>query len=61
MADEDNKGLPKVDRRGTTILVPLGIGAVLVLIAVLMIVRNSGDVPPVPTPSGGAITQPKSE
>jgi hypothetical protein len=61
MEERDKQGLPKVDRRGTTILVPLGISAVLVLIAVLMMARDSGDTPPVPTPSGGAITQPKSQ
>jgi len=58
MAGKDNGGVPKVDRRGTTFLVPLGISAVLLLLAVLMLVRDSDDAPPLPTPSGGAITQP---
>ena len=57
MTNDDN-GLPKADRRGTTILVPIGIGAVLVVLAALMLVRDSDDAPPTPTASGGAITQP---
>jgi hypothetical protein len=53
----DDKGVPKADRRGSTILVPLGVSLVIV-IAALMLVRDSDDAPPAPTSSGGAITQP---
>ena len=54
----DDKGIPKADRRGSTILVPLGLGLVLIVLAALMLVRDSDDAPPTPTSSGGAITQP---
>lgn len=58
MAGPDDK-IPRVDSRGTTFLVPLGIGAVLVVIAVLMIFRDSGEAPPEPRSGGGTtITQP---
>jgi hypothetical protein len=54
----DDKGLPKADRRGSTVLVPLGISLVLIVIAALMLVRDSDDAPSTPSSSGGAITQP---
>jgi hypothetical protein len=40
--------LPKVDRRGSTILVPIGIRAVFAVLAVLMLMRNSWDGTPPP-------------
>ena len=60
MKEPEKGNMPKVDRRGTTILVPLGISVVLIVIAGLMLMRDSGDAPPVPTPSGGAVTQPST-
>jgi hypothetical protein len=54
----DDKTIPKADRRGSTILVPLGISLVLIVLAALMLVRDSDDTPPTPSSSGGAITQP---
>jgi hypothetical protein len=44
MVDE----LPKVDRRGTSVLVPLGMGAVFLVLVVLMLARNIGGSPPQP-------------
>ena len=54
----DDKGIPKADRRGSTILVPIGISLVLIVLAALMLARDSDDVSPIPSSSGGAITQP---
>jgi hypothetical protein len=39
--EKPSSELPKVDRRGTTILVPIGIGLVFVMLASLMLLRNS--------------------
>jgi hypothetical protein len=61
MATPEDDHLPKVDRRGTSFLVPLGIGVVFVVIVALMLFRDTGDAPPVPTPSGGAVTQPSGQ
>jgi hypothetical protein len=40
MANNNNE-LPKVDRRGTSILVPIGIVVVFITLASLMLMRNS--------------------
>ncbi len=50
MADNDN--VPKVDRRGTTVLVPLGMAAVFVVLAVLMMLRTEETAPTPPPPPG---------
>ena len=58
--NRNNSNLRKADWRGNSLLVPLGLSVVFVVLAALMIFRNSDDVAPVPTPSGGAITQPST-
>jgi hypothetical protein len=55
MADNDN--IPKVDRRGNTVLVPLGMAAVFIVLAVLMMMRTEETAPTPPPPPGAA--QPK--
>lgn len=55
--DNSQQNLPKVDRRGTSVLVPLGIGAVFVVIVVFMLMRNSMEGTP-PPPIGETATQP---
>jgi hypothetical protein len=64
MANRNDNGpnvdVPKVDRRGTSILVPLGISIVFIVLAALMLVRDSDHAAPVPTPGGGAVTQPST-
>ena len=52
MADNDN--IPKVDKRGTTMLVPLGIGAVFLVLAVLMMMRTEETSPTPPPPPGAS-------
>jgi hypothetical protein len=43
------KGGPTVDRRGTSLLVPVGIAAIFVILAVLMIARSGHqDAQPAP-------------
>ena len=53
MANDNN--LPKVDRRGTTVLVPLGFVAVFVVLVALMMLRTE-ETAPTPPPPG--TTQP---
>jgi hypothetical protein len=53
----DNDSLPKVDKRGTTILVPLGMVAVFVVLAVLMLMRTEETAPTPPPPSGVSQTK----
>jgi hypothetical protein len=55
MADNDN--IPKADRRGNTVLVPLGMAAVFIVLAVLMMMRTE-ETAPTPQPPPGA-SQPK--
>jgi len=43
--------LPKADRRGTTILVPLGIGVVFVVVAGRMLLRNNSPDDRAPPPN----------
>jgi hypothetical protein len=49
MAEEQ---IPKVDRRGNTILVPIGIGAVFIVLVVLMSLRMESTAPTRPPPPG---------
>jgi hypothetical protein len=49
MADNDN--IPRVDRRGSTVLVPLGFTVVFVLLAGLMLMRTESTAPPPPATS----------
>ncbi len=56
MADKDN--IPKVDRRGTTFLVPLGFTIVFVLLAGLMLMRTESAAPTPPPP---ATSQPTTQ
>jgi hypothetical protein len=56
MADKDN--IPKVDRRGTTFLVPLGFTIVFVLLAGLMLMRTESASPTPPPP---ATSQPTTQ
>lgn len=51
MADNDN--IPKVDKHGTTILVPIGIVAVFVVLVGLMMLRTE-ETAPTPAPPPGA-------
>ena len=51
MANNDN--LPKVDKRGTTIVVPIGIVAVFVVLVGLMMMRTE-ETAPTPSPPPGA-------
>jgi hypothetical protein len=43
--------LPKADRRGTTFLVPIGIAVVFVVLAALMLVRNTSPDDRAPPPN----------
>jgi hypothetical protein len=43
--------IPKADRRGNTILVPIGIGAVFAVLVVLMFMRMDSTAPTPPPPS----------
>jgi hypothetical protein len=53
MAEDDN--VPKVDRRGTTIFVPLALVVVFAIIVVLMIWPKGDQAPPEgPTTGSGA-------
>ncbi len=56
MADNDN--IPKVDRRGSTVLVPLGFAAVFVLLAGLMLMRTERTAPTPPPPATSQSTSP---
>jgi hypothetical protein len=57
MADNNRPDVPKVDRRGTSIFVPIGIAVVFVALAVLMLVRNSPQgTPPPPLGESAAKT-----
>jgi hypothetical protein len=58
MADNDN--IPKVDRRGTTVLVPLGMAAVFLVLAVLMMMRTEETAPEANRPSGASQSNPAS-
>lgn len=49
MTNDNN--LPKVDRRGTTVLVPLGFVAVFAVLVVLMMLRTEETAPTPPPPS----------
>jgi len=55
MADDEN--IPKVDRRGTTILVPIGLAVVCAVLVVLMI-WPKGNETPQQGPSGGGTARP---
>jgi hypothetical protein len=57
MADNDN--LPRVDRRGTTVLVPLGIAAVFIAIVALMLLRTEQTAPTPPPPPSQSSTPTK--
>ena len=41
IAERDDGGKFTVDRRGTSVLVPIGIGAVFAVLALLMLIRSS--------------------
>ena len=56
MANNDN--IPKVDRRGSTVLVPLGFAAVFVLLAGLMLMRTERTAPTPPPPATSQSTSP---
>ena len=56
MADNDN--IPKVDRGGTTFLVPLGFTIVFVLLAALMFLRTESTAPTPPPPATSQPTTP---
>ena len=56
MANNDN--IPKVDRRGSTVLVPLGFAAVFVLLAGLMLMRTESTAPTPPPPAPSQSTSP---
>ena len=47
----DNDSLPKVDRRGNTLLVPLGFAAVFLILVGLMFMRTEDTAPTPPPPS----------
>ena len=55
MADND---IPKVDRGGTTFLVPLGFTIVFVLLAGLMFMRTESTAPTPPPPATSQQTTP---
>ena len=55
MADND---IPKVDRGGTTFLVPLGFTIVFVLLAALMFLRTESTAPTPPPPATSQPTTP---
>jgi hypothetical protein len=48
MADNNRSDLPKVDRRGTSILVPIGVAIVFIALSALMLMRNSPQGTPPP-------------
>jgi hypothetical protein len=56
MADNDN--IPRVDRRGSTVLVPLGFTVVFVLLAGLMLMRTESTAPTPPPPATSQSTSP---
>jgi hypothetical protein len=60
MANRNGSGKYRVDRRGTTVLVPIGIGAVFAMLAFLMLARSSHeDASPPPDNVGSKTTSSK--
>jgi hypothetical protein len=56
MADNDN--IPRVDWRGSTVLVPLGFTVVFVLLAGLMLMRTESTATTPPPPATSQSTSP---
>jgi hypothetical protein len=54
----NNNELPKVDRRGTSILVPIGIVVVFITLAALILMRNSPQGTPPPAKDQTAVKVP---